>query len=565
MEIKPGRGTVCGHGNREFSFFIQITTTVHQKALVVFLNGGTCWDSSCRTRMSLNSDNMVIPNTGDPFKEPSPASPTWFKSLIGDKLSQGIFQNLDDWAIWIIPDCTGDDHIGNRSITYDVGEDSCFTAHHKGGVNTGVAIDYLLDNINGLEQVVLLGTGNNPGDDYNKGMGGVGAAFWAKYIQDRLPSARVRTILDSAMGIYGPDWKTIQQDDPWGAKNTWVPDAMIRGRHYHSRLLPPEDEWSLSEDDMTAYYRWATDVSPSLAFADVSSTNDPVQIDGFVRTGGQAQDCCLEGCGCAGTPLYGFRNGRLDWTKTRKVQVLQRMKAMPNNYRAWLRSGPRRFLLSTQWRESNDAVALQNERLSFCPRLPVESTVCPPDYQLREWFTRFYLGTVVRDGTGAVIGNTFRDREYEDRAFGLSICENCLHGIPGGRGEMEESCNATFYSGENLFTVAAKYHTDWMALWSLNGDASPDALGTGTSYRFAHEYIVQQGDTLESIAARFGTTVEALVELNYNIITHINNPFRLHHGDRICLVPNFATHKDRMGNPVCSPSDPRVQAAGGTI
>lgn len=91
--------------------------------------------------------------------------------------------------------------------------------------------------------------------------------------------------------------------------------------------------------------------------------------------------------------------------------------------------------------------------------------------------TRFYLGTVVRDGTGAVIGNTFRDREYEDRAFGLSICENCLHGvcllarprcahaarldyltagcvcqIPGGRGEMEESCNATFYSGENLFT-----------------------------------------------------------------------------------------------------------------
>lgn len=54
---------------------------------------------------------------------------------------------------------------------------------------------------------------------------------------------------------------------------------------------------------------------------------------------------------------------------------------------------------------------------------------------------------------------------------------------------------------------------------------------------------------MESIAARFGTTVEALVELNYNIITHINNPFRLHHGDRICLVPNFATHK--VGPPPC--------------
>lgn len=47
--------------------------------------------------------------------------------------------------------------------------------------------------------------------------------------------------------------------------------------------------------------------------------------------------------------------------------------------------------------------------------------------------------------------------------------------------------------GVDVWAVAAKYHTDWMALWSLNGDASPDALGTGTSYRFAHEYIVQQG------------------------------------------------------------------------
>ncbi len=51
------------------------------------------------------------------------------------------------------------------------------------------------------------------------------------------------------------------------------------------------------------------------------------------------------------------------------------------------------------------------------------------------------------------------------------------------------------------------------------------------------------GDTLESIAARFATTVDRIVDLNYNIISHISNPERVHDGDRLCLVPDFAKHK----------------------
>eukprot|EP00961_Rhodomonas_salina_P058177 782048-Rhodomonas_salina.5 len=34
---------------------------------------------------------------------------------------------------------------------------------------------------------------------------------------------------------------------------------------------------------------------------------------------------------------------------------------------------------------------------------------------------------------------------------------------------------------------------------------------------------------------------------------------------RAVLTPRWDGEQDRMGNPVCSPSDPRVQAAGGTI
>ena len=57
---------------------------------------------------------------------------------------------------------------------------------------------------------------------------------------------------------------------------------------------------------------------------------------------------------------------------------------------------------------------------------------------------------------------------FEDKAFGTSICSGCLDGIPGSR-PYEEKCNATLGDGETLFTVAAKYDTDWMALWTLNG------------------------------------------------------------------------------------------------
>ena len=57
---------------------------------------------------------------------------------------------------------------------------------------------------------------------------------------------------------------------------------------------------------------------------------------------------------------------------------------------------------------------------------------------------------------------------FEDKAFGSSICSGCLEGVPGSR-PYEEKCNATLGDAETLFSAAAKYTTDWMALWTLNG------------------------------------------------------------------------------------------------
>ena len=52
--------------------------------------------------------------------------------------------------------------------------------------------------------------------------------------------------------------------------------------------------------------------------------------------------------------------------------------------------------------------------------------------------------------------------------------------------------------------------------------------GTTTVATQRKRYRVQRGDTLESIAAKFGTTVEALIELNPDI-----DPLALSPGQRI--------------------------------
>ena len=81
---------------------------------------------------------------------------------------------------------------------------------------------------------------------------------------------------------------------------------------------------------MTDAYRLMGTVLPKLGFADVTTTEDSVQKYWFTVTGGSDADCCLDGCGCNRAQPHGVRGGRLDWTKTRKVSVLQRQTRVAN-------------------------------------------------------------------------------------------------------------------------------------------------------------------------------------------------------------------------------------------
>jgi LysM repeat protein len=79
----------------------------------------------------------------------------------------------------------------------------------------------------------------------------------------------------------------------------------------------------------------------------------------------------------------------------------------------------------------------------------------------------------------------------------------------------------TVQAGENLFRIALRYGTSVDAIVAANNLSDPHSISAGQRLRIpasstagAQTYVVQAGDTLFSIASRFGTTVEALAALN---------------------------------------------------
>ena len=52
-------------------------------------------------------------------------------------------------------------------------------------------------------------------------------------------------------------------------------------------------------------YRLMAQMIPTVAFADVAQTQDPIQKQWFRVTGGKDLDCCLDGCGCHTAQPYG--------------------------------------------------------------------------------------------------------------------------------------------------------------------------------------------------------------------------------------------------------------------
>lgn len=93
-------------------------------------------------------------------------------------------------------------------------------------------------------------------------------------------------------------------------------------------------------------------------------------------------------------------------------------------------------------------------------------------------------------------------------------------------GALTVSANAPLYHivgwGETLYSIATRYGTTVHAIMQANNLRNPDfifvgqrlTISGGAPARHTTTYIVQQNDTLFSIATRHGTTVNALMQAN---------------------------------------------------
>jgi len=91
--------------------------------------------------------------------------------------------------------------------------------------------------------------------------------------------------------------------------------------------------------------------------------------------------------------------------------------------------------------------------------------------------------------------------------------------------------------GETLFSIARRYGTSVEELVRLNALPDPDLIRAGSRLLLGWSgggrgrYIVQPGDTLWAIARRCGSSVEELLRLN----PHIQDPDLIHPGDELSL------------------------------
>jgi hypothetical protein len=125
---------------------------------------------------------------------------------------------LAGYTLVALPYCTSDLHLGDRDVTYSTenarGRPFSFTVRHRGQANAGAVLDWLFDNIEAPEQIVVAGSS----------AGGLAVPFYAHRIAMRYPGARIIAIGDDIAAFRSEAARDVEEEN-WG----W-PEAMERQR-----------------------------------------------------------------------------------------------------------------------------------------------------------------------------------------------------------------------------------------------------------------------------------------------------------------------------------------------
>lgn len=236
---------VCSTGT-PFQFYVKpAATTAH--LLVFFNGGGACWfGAAC----DLGSE----PNIHTPFANMPQNNPA---------LGRGIFDFTQagnpfaDFAMVVLPYCTGDVHIGSgpRNYTYTntAGTEVTITVHHDGKQNSAKVLDWVYNNFPSPQSIVVSGSS----------AGAIGASFHAGFIAEHYGSSPVVLLADAAGGYGSPNLPVVH--------NAWNTAAS----------LPDWPEYRNATNDSITFedfYIASAKRCPNLTIAQYNAAQDSVQI-----------------------------------------------------------------------------------------------------------------------------------------------------------------------------------------------------------------------------------------------------------------------------------------------
>ena len=234
----PGReGTGCAHDS---TFAFKVRPGLPDKVMIFLNGGGACWraaecDPKAKPTYTMTSD-----------------------SANDASVRQGIFDVANeanpvrDYTMVYIPYCTGDLHLGTRTVDYERGQKD-FEVRHQGAVNLEAVLDWVYSNVKSPRLVFVAGVS----------AGAVPSPVVAAKMARRYPRARIVQLGDGAGGYRTPAVPGLLAG--WGATDYLQRDAAFR---------------SLDSADFTfeRIYLAASRAAPRVHFAQYNAVEDATQL-----------------------------------------------------------------------------------------------------------------------------------------------------------------------------------------------------------------------------------------------------------------------------------------------
>ncbi len=250
-QISPGGDTICSNGT-PYSFFARPADEPSDELLIHFQGGGACWFGE-------NCDLNTFP-TYDPFVDESDDPTSQAAGIFDFENASNPFQSYN---MVMAPYCTGDVHIGNADVTYEVnaGTDNAseVTINHRGYINATTVLDWTFANVENPETVFVTGCS----------AGSIPSSLYTQFVAEAYPDARIEQLGDAAGG-YRDQALAGVVFEAWGTQG-----------------ILPENYAEIPAESLNfeTFYLQSSTLFPEITFSQYNAAGDDVQ-EQFLTLGG---------------------------------------------------------------------------------------------------------------------------------------------------------------------------------------------------------------------------------------------------------------------------------------